>query len=413
MSVARIVTESPEHCEELVRQLTFAGYTVKFATPDEEFDDADLVVSAATVHTDYALQYAAEVAHECGGQVIVAPGVVRGSEAAPAEPLAVPQETIEEPSESVGDRLGSLTRRMQGRWQSIRDERALSREQKRLERERQAMEAEERRREALRVRAIEEARLAAERERARVERQAREAEAQRVAEEQRARAEAERERLAAEAARIAAQREQIRLAMLAEEDARRREAEAERERQSMQTQAAPPEATAPVYLAAPVAEVEPAPPVAARPVSPQRPIGVKRRASRSHHLQRAVVAASVGALVLMIVFAIAINSGPRTPIPNGVANSTVQEESPFGPARSATPTAVPVVHAAVAVASHARPVATAPSKPAAAHPSRRTRRSDDADVAQDDVIIHHYGQQQTHPQSTHTRAGIPHYSDQQ
>lgn len=412
MSVARIITESPEHCEELLRQLTSAGYTVRFAAPDEEFDDADLVVSAATVHADYALQYAAEVAQVSGGQVIVARGVVPGSETAAVEPVAAAQQAAPEPSESFADRLSGLKCRMQGRWQDIRHERALSREQKRLERERQAMEDEERRQEELRARSAEESRRSAERERLRMERQARDAEAQRVAEERRAQVEAERERIAAEAARLAAEREQIRLAMLAEEDTRRREDEAERERRAMQAQPVPAQEIAPEYVPAPVAEVEAAPPIAVRPIAPQRPIAVKRRATRRYGLQRAVVAASIVALVLMIVFAIAINSGPRNPIPNGVANSTVEEESPFGPARSGPVATPPVVHAAAPGATTSRPATTTPSKPAAAHPSRRTRRSDDSDVAQDEVIIHHYGPQK-HPQSTHTRAGIPHYSDQE
>jgi len=79
MPVARIITTSPAESEALRRQLIAAGYSVKFAAPDEEFSDADIVVAAANVHADYALQYASEVAAEAGADVIVAPGVVPGS----------------------------------------------------------------------------------------------------------------------------------------------------------------------------------------------------------------------------------------------------------------------------------------------------------------------------------------------
>src|SRR3954471_23490287 len=93
MPVARVITVSPADSEELRRQLTAAGYSVKFTAPDEEFDDADLIVSAANVHSDYALQYASEVAAEADADVIVAPGLLPGSVASspspvPAAPIA-------------------------------------------------------------------------------------------------------------------------------------------------------------------------------------------------------------------------------------------------------------------------------------------------------------------------------------
>ena len=131
-------------------------------------------------------------------------------------------------------------------------------------------------------------------------------------------------------------------------------------------------------------------------------------------MQRALVAASIVALVLMIVFAIVINIQPNSPLPSGVVNNSVQEQAPFGPAHSAAPQVPPpVVHAAAPARQPT--VATAPAKPPAAVTRRpaihRSRRSND-DVAQDEVIVHHYGAPKR-PSSTQTRAGIARYSDQE
>ncbi|MGH9524665.1 MAG: hypothetical protein ACRD3E_19250 [Terriglobales bacterium] len=423
MPVARIITEYPQESEELVRQLTAAGYTVKFTAPDEEFNDADLVVSAANVHSDFALQYAAEVAQASDAAIIVAPGVVPGSMSTSSEAVAAPAAV----AKPVSERLASFTGGLQQRWQQLREERALAREQKRLERERHAMQAEELRQEAMRARAAEEARLSADRERLRLERQVRE-------EQMRAAAEAERAQIAAEQDRIAAERERLRLqrqaqeeerrrvedqelARRAEEEERARIAAAEREREIRPEPAPafyPPVAPAPVASAVPVA------PVSARSVV-ARPSAVSvRRTSRSSTMRKALVAASVVALVLMIVFAILINIQPSSPLSNGVVNNSVQEQSPFGPAHSPTaqPATTTIVHAAAPVAQPPQKAdAAAPSKPAAVvtHPSvvHRSRRSKgNGDVAQDQVIIHHYGVAKR-PAGGQTRAGIPRYSDQQ
>ena len=405
MPVARVITQYPEESHELVRQLTAAGYTVKFTAPDEEFDDADLVVSAANVHQDFALQYAAEVAQDCNAEVIVAPGVVRGAaeEAQVVEPTA--PTIVREP---LGERLRMLAEGVQERWQTFRNERALTREQKRLERERQAMEAEDRRQEALRLRAAEEARIAAERERLRLQRQAREEETRRASE-------AEIARIAAEQERVAAERERLRLERQAQEEERRRQAEAERERAVPNPEPVRAEFYAPV-VPPPAPVRAPAAPTPPRAATTRRAVAAHRRGSRRQTMQRALIAASIVALVLMIVFAIAINTDTRSPLSNGVVNSTVQEESPFGPAHNQpVPAAVPVVHAAAPAPSPAPSAATtAPKpKPPAARPARRSRQADDGYVARDEVIIHHYGQAAKRPARSQARAGIPHYSDQQ
>jgi hypothetical protein len=430
MPVARIITQYPQESEELRRQLEAAGYTVKFAAPGDEFDPGDLVVAAANIHTDYALQYASEVAQESGADVIVAPGVVAGSPAI-EEPSLAP--VVAETSAGIGEKLGSIAGSLRSRWQEFRSGRELAREQNRLEAERRALDAEERSREALRMRAAEEARISVERERLRLQRLAEEEKLRRAAEVERARA-------AEDAARLAAEREQLRLQRQAEEEKRQlaemerahaaemdaaRAAELERSRIAAERErpriAEERERMRPVYIP-PVA-----PPLAEVPVGtvPRPAVGSPRRAAaasrlpRQRRMQRAVLIASVVALLVMIGFAVALNMNSHVPLPNGMVNSTVQEESPFGPAHvSPVQTSAPKpVPRATAPAAQPRPVpqsANAQKPPAAIpaehHPRSRRRAGDD--VAQDQVvIIHHYAPVKKHPQGAQS-AGIPKYSDE-
>src|ERR1051325_2731398 len=169
MPVARIITLSPADSEELRRQLTAAGYSVKFAAPDEEFSDADIVVAAANVHADYALQYAAEVAAEADADVIVARGVVAGSHAVvnKVEPVshertnasavvAVPHESdrperavpaagilfgtanelksvMSEGQSGLREKLERYSESIGSAWQELKHKRELTVERKRLE----------------------------------------------------------------------------------------------------------------------------------------------------------------------------------------------------------------------------------------------------------------------------------------
>lgn len=447
MPVARVITQNPEDSQELCRQLIAAGYSVKFAAPDEEFDPGDLVVAAATVHRDYALQYAAEVAQQSDAEVIVAPGVVPGSfpRSEPAATLASARvdaseesavQVVVEPS-PVADRVASVAGSLRSRWEKFSAEREITREQRRLQRERKALEAEERRQQLLRARAEEEARMSAERERLRLERQAAEAERRRAAE-------MERQRIAEEQARLAAQREQWRVQRQAEEEQRRAaeeeriraaasaRAEAERQRVAEDqrrlaevTPAAPPsepEFVVPAIVAPP--PVHGAAPVAAAPrqaVSAAMRVVQYPPPSRQRQLQRAVLLASLVALFAMIGFALAMNVDSRSPLPNDLTNNSVQEQSPFGPAHTApqpaTTTVIPPRAATPAPVVRPQPTRAIESKPPAAvtTPHRtarqRTRRSDD-DVAEDQVIIHHYGAAK-HPPASGTSASIPRYSDQQ
>ena len=145
---------------------------------------------------------------------------------------------------------------------------------------------------------------------------------------------------------------------------------------------------------------------------------------RDRRLQRAAFIASIAALLVMLGFAAALNIHPGSPMPHSMVQNPVQEKSPFGAASITPATSL----AGVAAKPAAKPVAqttmpqhdAAPApvqKPAAAKPSpgrARHRAAADDYVAEDEVVVHHYGQaatQQKHPPSTQTRAGIPKYTD--
>jgi hypothetical protein len=432
MPVARIITSTPADCEELRRQLTAAGYSVKLAAPDEEFDDADIVVAAANVHTDYALQYASELAVEAGADVIVAPGVVagssvpapRGEERIPAKPqyksdapatgvlLSTAQEfksAIAEGGQSIRETLGGYTVRLRQGWESRKQQRAIDAEQKRLEREQREYERQQREFALRQQRAAAEAQMAAERERLRLQRAAEEQRLRREQEERRAALEAERARLAAEAERARAEQERV---------AR----EAAWVAQPTPAPAMPPEA--PIAVA-PVAAVPVTPPLpVARPRAPvrravPRPRATIRRTSRrDQRFQRAALFASVVALLAMLGFAIAMNIHPGAPIPHSMVQNPVQEKSPFG-AASITPATSSAKPAPVQAVSHtalpqrdATPATTAKPSPGK-KPAAARRRASNNYVAEDEVVIHHYGTTPAkHPPATQTRAGVPKYTDQ-
>ena len=435
MPVARIITSTPADCDELRRQLTAAGYSVKLTAPDEEFHDADIVVAAANVHTDYALQYASELAAEADADVIVAPGVVAGSGVAAQREDSVHGETrsrsdvpalgvlsgtardfksaMGEGSEGIRETLGGFTSRLRQAWEEKKHQRAIEAEQKRLEREQREAERQEREYELRQQRAAAEAQMAAERERMRLQRAAEQERLRREQEERHAVMEAERARLAAEAER----------------------ARAEQERIAREAAIAAPPATLPAMppempIAAPVA----AAPVVAAPVAPRppmpRPVGHERRpvprsrtlprrtTRRDQRFQRAALFASVVALLVMLGFAVALNVHPGAPIPHSMVQNPVQEKSPFGaasiapatsiakpaPVQTATRTALPQRDATPAKA--AKP---SPEK----KPVRARRRASDDYAAEDEVIIHHYGTTQSkHPPAAQTRAGVRKYSDQ-
>lgn len=422
MPVARIITTSPAESEELRRHLTAAGYSVKFAAPDEEFTDADIVVAAANVHSDYALQYAAEVAAEADADVIVAPGVVARTPAAldrervaqtapdanlPAAGIlfGTANDVKEAPADSgagIRETLGDYTARLGGLWNQLKHKRDLAAERKRLDREHREIERDEQRRVLQQRRAESEARMAVEREQLRARRQA-------------------------EQERIRLEQEQIRRAM----DQERARMTAERERMaqmsslpasqppavpaSVEPRPAAPAVTPPIVQPARTSPVR-------RPARPAQRRPARRTLTRQHRFQKAAFIASLVALVAMVGFAVAMNIRPSAPIPHSMVQNPVQEKSPFGAASitpatttsgpAVKPVAKPVSRPALpqSDASPAKP-GTQPTKPS---PSRvRRRAAGDDYVAQDEVIIHHYGTQPAkHPPATQTRAGVRRYSDQ-
>ena len=416
MPVARIITASPADCEELRRQLTTAGYSVKFAAPNEEFTDADIVVAAANVHRDYALQYAAEVAAEAGADIIVAPGVVAGSVESVRTPLAHDPDTPVAPDrvepaagvlfgtanevksafsdarEGVREAFGKFSARAGDLSRQVKQKLDLAAERRRLEHEQREIEREEQRRVLQQQRMEAEARMAAEREQLRAQRQAELERSRREQEEMRRAMELERTRLATE--------------------------------QAAQTPAPPslvePAIPVPPPVITPVATPRPVAPAMRRPAPRPRP-AVRRAPSRDRRFQKAAFVASIVALVAMVGFAVAMNIHPSSPIPHSMVQNPVQEKSPFG-AASITPT---TTSTGVAARTVARPVAALPQHDAAPvakptpqstkpSPNRaRHRAAADDYVADDEVVVHHYGQtaQQKHPPSAQTRAGIRRYSD--
>ena len=452
MPVARIITTSPAESEELRRQLTAAGFSVKFAAPNEEFTDADIVVAAANVHSDYALQYASEVAAEADADVIVAPGVVAGSAdqweralspPTPVPPISVVEEPIrQEPStpaaavlfgnaqdvkpaesnfrDGVGQAVTDYSSRIVDAWQSFRQKRELAAERKRLAREQREIEREDQRRVLHQQRMEAEARMASERERLRLQRQAEQErlrreqeEMRRAIEEERARA-AERESLAIEQERARVAEEQKHQAL---EQVLARASAHQRMAQQLSAQPAPIAPVnappMPVSTAAPTRRV---PSYARRPPAPRRGVA-PRPPGRDRRFQRAAFLASVAALLVMLGFALALNIHPTSPMSHSMVQNPVQEKSPFGaasitpvtttPGPAAKPVAQPVSHMAVPQAD--KPPAAKP-KPS---PTRTRRASRDNYVADDEVVVHHYGQTAPpkHPPSTQTRAGIPKYTD--
>lgn len=436
MPVARIITTSPAESEELRRQLTAAGYSVKFAAPSEEFTDADIVVAAANVHADYALQYAAEVAAEADADVIVAPGVVRGSLASYRnEPISQPEQQEERASGSsvpvggtlfgtasevkdaladsgagIRETLGDFGARIGGFLERLKEKRDVIAERKRLENEQRAIEREEQRRVLQQQRMEAEARMAVEREQLRARRQA-EQERLRLEQQQMRRAMDE------ERARIKAERERFAI-----EQASAREAERERLAQLSPPSPVPAE-PAPVQVhPAPAQRALLTPPVRRRARPVQRP-GARRQSTREHRFQKAAFVASIVALVAMLGFAAALNIHPGSPMPHNMVQNPVQEKSPFGaasitPATSmagvaAKPAAKPVAHTALPQHDTA-PVAKPAPQSTKPSPSRARRAARDNYTAEDEVVVHHYGQaaQQKHPPATQQRAGVRRYSDQ-
>ncbi len=422
MSVARIVTATEQNLGPLCAELRRAGYDVEFVAPGEKSDrPADLIITAETMDAEQALAAAEELASQVGADIIVAPGLVAATPAAapPAIP-AKPEIPAEEPAgsepvrgldsgvvaqtvhefgsalqdgrEGIRESLSDYRGRIGGAFMELRQRRELVAEARRVERERRELEKEERRRqqELLQRQRLEaEARERAERERIRREeevereRQRREREAERQAA-----LDAERARLAAETERLRAERERI-----------------AREREIAAAAMAQPPAARPAPQSTPAAELSLTSRVPPRP----RPYSyaARRPAGRQKRLQRATLAASIVALVLMLGLAAALNLRQESPVPNSVVQNPAQQEVPFGPARI---NPKPLPHPAVTPRVQKPSPVQQPRHSAAPH--RRASRESDL-VADDEVVIHQYRPAPRH-QTAQSRAsdGVKRISDQ-
>jgi hypothetical protein len=244
------------------------------------------------------------------------------------------------------------------------------------------------------------------------------AEQRRILQQQRLEAEAQ---VAAERERLRARRQAEQERLLREQEEMRRAMDEERARLAAERERM---AQAPIVPPAPVLS----PPVAPRVTSPTRRSvasgyrpAARRASRRDRRFERAALVASIVALLAMLGFAIAMNLHPTSPMPHSMVQNPVQEQSPFGTARTAPATTT------VKPPTSARPAAHAslPQKNASPAPARntakpspgRTRRTSRNDyAANDEIVVHHYGTaatQQKHPSATQTRAGVRKYTDQQ
>jgi hypothetical protein len=133
------------------------------------------------------------------------------------------------------------------------------------------------------------------------------------------------------------------------------------------------------------------------------------QSGRSRQWQRAALFASVLVLIVMIGFALAMRqSTPLSGSSNLLPQNAVQQEVPFGAATAIPAKPSPARARTPQPAAHPQ-ASPAPSRPKAAVRSRRQRRRDY--VAQDEVIIHHYGTKRAPAANAKTTAGVRHYSD--
>ena len=451
MPLARIVTRSYDEANPLAERLRQYGYTVEIFSPDQlRLSDVDLEIDLEVVSADKALKLASGRARKLEADIFVDRGVYSEASAPPAIAEVIPEPSVEpevaaqipaaqdlRPAEAapemspasanpeapeappehishvlenklaeVGgavaearqgiteswqhtrEAAGSAASRLAEKFAEARARRAAEREeQRRIREQEEELRRQERETEkARRAVAAEQARRAAEEERRLREqelvlRQQREVE--------------ERSRLIAARQRLAAER-----------------AAAEAERQALQPPQPAPERVAPgVRDVDPVAaemEARTAPATVERPPRPRPAVRVRPRAiasGRQRQWQKAALYASIGALVIMIGFALAMRQEtPLSPSSKMLPEGAVQEQVPFGPAsaapRQASPTPVHV----------ARPQQRPAPRQTPAAPASRVRTRDSG-VAQDEVIIHHYPQRHPAGAKTSTTAGVRHYSD--
>lgn len=294
-----------------------------------------------------------------------------------------------------------LEREAARRMAELQSRRAAEEEERRLRAQelayRQRQEDEERRRMQEEERRAAAARAAIEAERAeqaRAEQLRREQERQRIEEEWRAR---EAERMRVEEQRRAEETERARAV-----EAQRLQAAQERP----QAGTPPAQVREPDPVATEIARRVYRASQAPRARAPQRVRPRHLASRRERQWQRAAFYASVVALVVMLGFVFAMHqSTPASPTANLLPQNAVEQQVPFGAAK-AVPRAPLRTAAPVAPAVPLRTAAQPARKPSAA------RRHGRGGVAEDEVIVHHYGQQRAkNAPAAGTSAGVRHFSD--
>jgi hypothetical protein len=122
----------------------------------------------------------------------------------------------------------------------------------------------------------------------------------------------------------------------------------------------------------------------------------------------------------MLGFALAANMHRGSPLPASLIHNRVQQQVPFGPAKivpaaadaTAAPTEPAAPAGAVAPNRAAASVKASAPKPTPAVPARQSavrRPPRESDIAEDEVIIHHFPRSST--QRAQTRAGVRHITD--
>jgi len=427
MPLARIITRNPEDARALQQELAERGYEVAYADPSALIaEPADLEIDLDRVPLEEGLRLASHWAAENGADVYVAPGAL--PEIKQAEPIAsIPAQPREEVGETAprgevlretithaaGVFTDSLHETKEAVGQSFSDLKQrfahdAEAQPSRLQRWSRALAERRAQRQELKARERDVARQMREeheQERARAAALARERQEQeRLHAEARAREQQEHERIRAEA--LARQETLARQAREHREQQEREKARVEALARDAQQRRAREAAPRPAIVTGSVAPVI-KPPVlrpGARPVLERRSIPARRLAQRdegAEYWRGAFTGAAVVAAVLMIAWAtLGTSHAPAA----GHSSGQIKQDVPFGPV-TLTPGAAPAKPATPA------PTATQPAEPApptrsmtpAPKPApvrtHRARRSSGG-VADDEVIVHHFGAPKPAPAAT-------------
>lgn len=351
MPLARIITRSPDDAYAIHQYLVDRGYRVEFADPSAlNSEPTDLEIDVERCPVEEGLRLAAEWAETARADVYVASGALpvdeperpRVDAATPEIASYVPltlsptEGTVEETApraevlrETIGNAAGIVADSLHETREAVSQ--SFSDMKQRFLRAREERAPEPSRLERWN-------RALAERRTARQERKAREA------------------------------------ARLARQQREQREARAAALARELREQPARETVTRPVQPAA------------------ERRLSAARRISHAsdeaaEYWRGAFTGAAVVAIVLMVAWA---TLGPSRPSAPATTSGHVKQDVPFGPV-TLTPSAAPARPAAVAPQTPAPHAVTPPPKPAPVRSHGTHRAARDSGIAEDEVIVHHYG----------------------